>query len=388
VGVNTITLQHIHHRHSIWSDSSTIMSATRLQDFDLRRDVPSLASKVVVITGGKWPSSSADESVYVVANVYHQGTGWLGRETVTSLIRNGAPRIFFTGRNADCATQTIQAARRIRPECQIEFVQCDHADLRSVKLAGLRIAAATERIDIVFANAVLLASPPGQSKDGFGKWRKLSSSPVRTRDRDKSCLSPEIWKTRADECLVATEIQFATNHLGHAMLVRQLLPTLLRTAAQPGSDVRMIFNSSPGYLSADRIEYETINSQQVIGILGGFKRFGQSKLANILYPAELARRFPAITSVSVNPGIVRPNKISSLAAYNEYCSEPIALGHRVTNEEGVKNQIWAATVDKSLIQNGAFYEMLGRPNRTSDAARSETFAAELFVWTERVLARF
>jgi NAD(P)-dependent dehydrogenase (short-subunit alcohol dehydrogenase family) len=40
------------------------------------------------------------------------------------------------------------------------------------------------------------------------------------------------------------EIQFATNHLGHALLIKSLLPTMLKTASQPNSDVRIINLSS------------------------------------------------------------------------------------------------------------------------------------------------
>jgi NAD(P)-dependent dehydrogenase (short-subunit alcohol dehydrogenase family) len=42
-------------------------------------------------------------------------------------------------------------------------------------------------------------------------------------------------------------IQFGTNHMGHALLTKLLLPTLLKTAEEPGSDVRVVNLSSFGH---------------------------------------------------------------------------------------------------------------------------------------------
>jgi len=52
------------------------------------------------------------------------------------------------------------------------------------------------------------------------------------------------------------EIQFGTNHMGHALLTKLLLPTLLSTAEKLGSDVRVINLSSEGHYFAPGIIYD------------------------------------------------------------------------------------------------------------------------------------
>lgn len=93
------------------------------------------------------------------------------------------------------------------------------------------------------------------------------------------------------------EIQFATNHMGHALLIKLLLPTLLKTvdSQQPGrqGDVRIVILSSAALATTPKtgVEFETVKTAQnhFSSMNGGWIRYGQSKLANALYAAELAK---------------------------------------------------------------------------------------------------
>ena len=102
-------------------------------------------------------------------------------------------------------------------------------------------------------------------------------------------------------------MQFGVNHLGHALLVKFLLPTLLRTAAQPSEDVRVVLLTSSAHDWAPRggIAFDSLQNTQAY--LTSKQRYGQSKLANILYARETARSYPAIKNVAVYPGAVDTN---------------------------------------------------------------------------------
>jgi NAD(P)-dependent dehydrogenase (short-subunit alcohol dehydrogenase family) len=132
----------------------------------------------------------------------------------------------------------------------------DLTSLSSIKSSTPQLT----RLDLLMCNAGIMATPPSLSKDGY-------------------------------------EIQFATNHLGHAMLIKQLLPTMLKTAEEPRSDVRIVILTSMGWRAHPKagIEFSTLNTTQDRAIFGGWVRYGQSKLANLVYAAELARRYPNIT---------------------------------------------------------------------------------------------
>lgn len=100
------------------------------------------------------------------------------------------------------------------------------------------------------------------------------------------------------------EIQFGTNHLGHALLTKLLLPVLIKTAEEEGSDVRIINLTSGGEAFAPKggIAFDELKSDMASHLT--LRRYGQSKLANILFTKQLAKRYPMIKSVAIHPGAV------------------------------------------------------------------------------------
>ena len=98
------------------------------------------------------------------------------------------------------------------------------------------------------------------------------------------------------------ESTFGTNHMGHALLTNLLLPTLLKTAEEPGADVRVVNVSSKGHMwaKAPGITYDQAALEQQAPLVC----YGHSKLANILHARELQRRYPSITATSIHPGAI------------------------------------------------------------------------------------
>ena len=193
----------------------------------------------------------------------------MGAETVKQLAVHNPSKIFFTGRNTKAANTLIESTKLLNAHVQVRFVPCDLSDLSSVRQASNRIAAKATRIDLFFCNAGVMALPPGLSKDGY-------------------------------------EQQFATNHLGHALLIDLLMPVLQDTASLPGSDVRIIITSSQaatmGLTPKGGINFRALRTEQKM-FGGRWLRYGQSKLANILYAKALQKQYPCITTVSIHPGI-------------------------------------------------------------------------------------
>lgn len=71
------------------------------------------------------------------------------------------------------------------------------------------------------------------------------------------------------------EKHFATNHLGHAMITQQLLPVLLKTAEQPGSDVRVVNLTSLGWQihSKKGIDFDHLRNAKP-GFLDSYYHYG------------------------------------------------------------------------------------------------------------------
>jgi NAD(P)-dependent dehydrogenase (short-subunit alcohol dehydrogenase family) len=284
-------------------------------------------------------------------NMY-TGTAGIGLETVLALAKHNPQTIYFSGRNSTSAGTVIEKCATTAPDVHVIFVQLDMTSLASVQ-AATRRTFTSARLDILICNAGIMAVPAAVTADGY-------------------------------------EIQFGTNHLAHALLIKLLMPAILRTAELPASDVRIILLSSVGFRGHPRggFAWETMKTPQE-GVAGSWVRYGQSKLANIMYAAEIARRYPQLTCVSIHPGIINTGLIGNLTPGRKFFVNLTTIGRAVTPEEGSYNMLWAATVDKKAIKNGAFYEPVGVVSTKLDkTAKSEEISKKLWEWTDKELTNF
>lgn len=179
--------------------------------FDPAKDVPSMAGKVVLITGGG---------------------GDLGRQAATELARYGRPaRLYIADLPAPDNEKKALADRIVEeaygadavkgasPHTQVQFLDLDLSSFDSIRKCASEFTARKKRLDVLFLNAGVLRVPPLVTSEGY-------------------------------------EHHFGINYLGHALLARLLIPTLLRTAQQNpshgniGNDVRIVVVSSEGHLAA------------------------------------------------------------------------------------------------------------------------------------------
>lgn len=184
------------------------------------------------------------------------------------------------------------------------------------------------------------------------------------------------------------EIQFGTNHVGHYLLTKHLLPILEKTAAEPGADVRIVNVSSrahkwsPTGLLLDQCNTDMASTPT-------FTRYGNSKIANIFYTQELAKRYPSILSVSLHPEDVDTNLVQGLKKSYPYFPDFVwntaMYFMAVSVEQGTLNQLWAS-VSKE-VKNGEYYDPVGKKGSVIAVVGDETQAPLLWEWTEKELAK-
>lgn len=287
------------------------------------------------------------------------GTAGLGAGCVEILAQHNPSHIYFTGRSTAKANVLIEKIRLKSPKVPITFLECDLTSFASVQAVAKRLLAESARLDVLICNAGIMAVDAATTKDGY-------------------------------------EIQFQVNHLAHALLIKLLLPLMLRTAEGPNADVRIVNMASIAYQQAPKagIEFSTLKSNQAsLGppLIPGPKwsRYGQSKLANLLYPQELAKKYPAILSVSVHPGFIITDLFANVSFATRLPALIQSIGKRIPLEQGPYNQLWAATSPRAGIKNGEYYEPVGVVGtRTTARARDAQLAEKLWDWTQDALVGY
>ncbi|MET0343590.1 MAG: oxidoreductase [Polyangiales bacterium] len=188
----------------------------------------------------------------------------LGLETARALARHG-PRLILACRSREKAQQASTEILSHQPDAQLEPLALDLSDLASVRHAAREVAARHDRLDVLINNAGVMATPYMRTKDGY-------------------------------------ELQFGTNHLGHFALTG-LLFALLR--ATPRSRVVSVSSEAHklGQMRFDDPHWEKGYSR--------WPAYGTSKLANLLFTNELARRTKRagidVTAAAAHPGYANTN---------------------------------------------------------------------------------
>ena len=171
------------------------------------------------------------------------------------------------------------------------------------------------------------------------------------------------------------ELAFGVNHLGHFAFTLPLLPAL---EAAKG---RVVNVSSGNHFNAAEIPWAKLT--QATRSYTGLPEYAVSKLCNVLFTAELRRRYPSITSVSMNPGRIESDIFRRMPAPLFALLKLVAPMKPVT--VGGARLVHAATVPLDG-EDAPLYFDKGTPRTENPAARREDLAKELWDYSLRAIA--
>ncbi|KLJ06496.1 hypothetical protein EMPG_10093 [Blastomyces silverae] len=130
-------------------------------------------------------------------------------------------------------------------------------------------------------------------------------------------------------------------------------------------------------------------------MLAKYTLYSQSKLANVLHAAELARRYPELTVAAIHPGVIA----STALMRHMNCIDQFVVKMAVRNlehfspQEGAYNTLWAATTTTEItgtagqegvsLESGGLYEPVGKPLEHTKLSGDEALAGKLWEWTEK-----
>ena len=286
-----------------------------------------------------WTTASIPDQTGRTAVITGANTG-LGYETAAALAAKGA-RVVLAVRNVEKGKEAVRRIEAASPGAQVDLQALDLTSLTSVRAAADQLKANHQSIDLLINNAGVMVTPKTVTEDGF-------------------------------------ELQFGTNHLGHFALTGLLMDRLL---AAPAS--RVVTVSSTGHRFGGGIHFDDLQWQRSYSRMGAY---GQSKLANLMFTYELARRLQGTNTIAAaaHPG-------ASQSELGRNASLPIQImflpfvGLQQSTAMGALPTLRAAT-DPSVL-GGQYYgpggigELRGHPKVVSSTDASHDVAAQQRLWT-------
>ncbi|XP_061599067.1 retinol dehydrogenase 14-like [Cololabis saira] len=260
----------------------------------------------------------------------------IGRATTAAIVKLGG-RVIMACRDHGLA---LEAAREIVQETgaeqsQVSVKHLDLASLASVRAFCHEVIQTESRLDVLINNAGVYQCPLTRTQDGF-------------------------------------ELQFGVNHLGHFLLTHLLLELLRRSAPS-----RVVVVSSRLY-KRGTIDFSDLNSERSYDRAAAYAR---SKLANLLFCGELARRLQGsgVTANALTPGMVNTNlgRHVAVPALARPLAALLARGLLRTPEQGAQTSVFLAVSPEVAGVTGKCYADC-KPQVLLDRASDPDLAGKLW----------
>jgi retinol dehydrogenase-12 len=257
----------------------------------------------------------------------------IGYATAMALAARGA-RLHLTSRSKAKGEEAVAAIAAETGNDQLNLLSLDLTSLASVRKCAQDFLALDEPLHVLINNAGV-AGRRGLTRDGF-------------------------------------ELQFGVNHLGHFALTQALLPRLWESG-----QTRVVTVASDAHFQAKGIDFDVLRmkTKSIIGM----REYSVSKLCNVLFTQELARRLASThtTAYSLHPGVVA----SQLWGRVPPPFRQIMTRRMLTTEQGAQTSLYCATSPEVVRESGNYYEDC----RRKDPSRVATpeLATQLWSYSEK-----
>ena len=265
------------------------------------------------------------------------GTSGIGQVAAEALAGMGA-RVVLVARDPVRGEATMARLRAKGPGAAHAIHYADLSRLSEMKRVGREIATAEARVDVLINNAGAIFSRREVTEDGL-------------------------------------ELTFATNHLSYFVLTQSLRDKLVASAP-----ARVISTSSHAHKGA-KLNFDDLQLEKGYS---GFKAYGRSKLCNILFTRELARRLEGtgVTANCLHPGFVATRFGDQSQGFTSRVFG-FLKNFAIPPEKGAETIIYLASSEAPAKVNGAYFYKC-RETEPSREARDDEAAGRLWRETERV----
>ncbi len=253
----------------------------------------------------------------------------IGKVTALELAKAGAS-VVLACRSESKALPVVDEIRQEAGHDRVEFQALDLGDFDSVRAFVDSYQSSGQPIDILINNAGL-AGAQGVTKEGF-------------------------------------EVHFGVNHLGPFLLTLGLIENVLKA---PNS--RIVNVASRAHTRVKKWDLEVV--QQRTPSKSGFPEYCVSKLANVFFNMELAKRLSGTgtSTYALHPGVVA----SDIWRRVPFPFRNIAMLFMITNEEGAQTTLHCAVSEAAGRENGLYYDKC-KPVATAKLGQDEALAKDLW----------
>lgn len=274
-------------------------------------------------------------------------TNGIGKMAALELARMGA-ELVLVARSQSKLDETAQEIRAQTNNHQVQTIRADLSSLREIRNAVGEFLDRWDRLDVLLNNAGALFLRRQESIDGH-------------------------------------EMTFALNHLNYFLLTDLLLATLEETARKEGE--ARIVNVSSGLHAKAHLDFEDLQDKKSYS---GMAVYSRSKLMNVLFTYELARRLEgtSVTSNALEPGVVRTGFGRNNGRLASHLVMPIIQMFAKSPQQGAETSVYLASSPEVKEISGKYWE--DRQQKLSSETSREiavqqrlwSVSQELVGWTQ------
>ncbi|KAG1744602.1 uncharacterized protein EDB91DRAFT_1123331 [Suillus paluster] len=284
-------------------------------------DIPDMSGKVVLVTGGN---------------------AGIGKETARVLLTKNA-KVYIACRDKAKGEATIRDLKQSTGKDAF-LLQLNLANLKSVKASGEEFLRREPILHVLFNNAGVM-TPPVETltDDGY-------------------------------------DLQFGTNVLGHFYFTKLVMPALIAAAAQSPDGTARVVNTSSNAHWLGSLDYNTFKDSPARRQKSSMVLYGQSKMGNAIFSAELARQYGSqgIISTALNPGGIKTELARHHGSFTQMIGNMIL--HDISF--GPLTQLYAGTTAEGAKLNGKYLIPWARVGNSHPDAQDAQQGSELWNWLE------
>lgn len=262
------------------------------------------------------------------------GNAGIGKSTAIGLAKKGF-QVIIACRHLEKGKAAVLDIKKASNNQHISLLQCNLASFQSIENCAKNFLAQYDKLDVLINNAGIFTGECRATEEGY-------------------------------------EMQFGVNHLGHFYLTHLLLDTIKSTP-----DSRIVNVSSKAHYGVE-LDFERFRCGN--WSYSPMEVYRRSKLCNVLFTKELAKRYPEITSHCLHPGVVGTSFANKESNWWISLFWSLAKPFMISADKGAENSIYVASSDKVTSTNGKYFDNK-KQFKASKPARVEATAEKLWEWS-------